>query len=57
LRTGKGIKTSTTRNWGSGYHLWSTTGGQGRSCIMQPATMDSCVWTTSVLGYENFTGA
>jgi Lamin Tail Domain len=52
LRTGKGTNTSTTRYWGSGYHIWNNTGDKAYLRNASGTGMDYCVWTKAGLGYK-----
>jgi len=52
LRTGKGANTSTTRYWGSGYHVWYNTGDRAYLRTAAGTGVDYCAWTTSGPGYK-----
>jgi hypothetical protein len=52
LRTGKGRNTSTTRYWGSGYHVWNNTGDKATLRNAAGAAMDFCAWASNGAGYK-----
>ena len=52
LRTGKGTNTSTTRYWGSGYHVWNNSGDKAYLRTAAGANMDYCAWTSTGAGYK-----
>jgi len=52
LRTGKGTNTSTTRYWGSGYHVWNNTGDKATMRTRYGTGIDSCTWTSAGPGYK-----
>jgi hypothetical protein len=53
LRTGKGTNTSTTRYWGSGYHVWNNTGDKAYLRTSAGTSIDTCAWTSAGPGYKN----
>lgn len=53
LRTGKGTNSTSTRYWGSGYHVWNITGDTASLRTAAGVASDTCAWTTKGAGYQS----
>ncbi len=54
IHSGKGTNNSTTLYWGTGWHIWNNTGGDGAYLRnTRNTTIDTCIWPGSVASYVN----
>jgi hypothetical protein len=53
LHTGHGTNTSTDRYWGSGNYIWNNTGDKAILRTAAGATLDTCSWSRTGIGYTS----